>query len=113
MFTSLKVKITFFITLILAFTALVVMVMTHRDETARAMADARKESERNVLHLVERNVNGLYQKLGRDSGDMGRGQSLIVWAIAEGRAAAEAIDEWLMEESLLPAPVLPTTVPLT
>jgi len=47
------------------------------------------------------------------AGDMGRGQSLIVWAIAEGRAAAEAIDEWLMQESLLPAPVLPTTVPLT
>ena len=36
------------------------------------------------------------------AGDMQRGQSLIVWAIAEGRSAARAIDEYLMGESELP-----------
>jgi glutamate synthase (NADPH/NADH) small chain len=39
------------------------------------------------------------------AGDMSRGQSLIVWAIAEGRHAAYAIDEFLMGESLLPKPL--------
>ena len=39
------------------------------------------------------------------AGDMGRGQSLIVWAIAEGRSAAAAVDAWLMGETLLPAPL--------
>ena len=47
-------------------------------------------------------------------GDMGRGQSLIVWAIAEGRACASAVDSWLMgEPSRLPAPLGPATRPLT
>ncbi|HMA46592.1 MAG TPA: glutamate synthase subunit beta [Frankiaceae bacterium] len=41
-------------------------------------------------------------------GDMGRGQSLIVWAIAEGRAAAAAVDRYLVGETALPAPVTPT-----
>jgi glutamate synthase (NADPH/NADH) small chain len=41
------------------------------------------------------------------AGDAGRGQSLIVWAIAEGRAAAAAIDEWLTGETVLPKPVRP------
>ncbi len=36
------------------------------------------------------------------AGDMTRGQSLIVWAIAEGRAAAKGCDKWLMGESSLP-----------
>ena len=45
-------------------------------------------------------------------GDMGRGQSLIVWAIAEGRSAAAAVDEFLMGEHLLPAPIAPDTVRL-
>jgi glutamate synthase (NADPH/NADH) small chain len=35
------------------------------------------------------------------AGDMRRGQSLIVWAIAEGRRAARAIDRYLMGESRL------------
>jgi glutamate synthase (NADPH/NADH) small chain len=39
------------------------------------------------------------------AGDMQRGQSLIVWAIAEGRSAARAIDYYLMGESALPAPL--------
>ncbi len=42
-------------------------------------------------------------------GDMGRGQSLIVWAIAEGRAAAAAVDRHLMGETSLPSPILPTS----
>ena len=46
------------------------------------------------------------------AGDMGRGQSLIVWAIAEGRSAAAAIDRSLMGETLLPAPVHPRSAPL-
>ena len=43
------------------------------------------------------------------AGDMGRGQSLIVWAIAEGRAAAAAVDRSLCGDTLLPAPVTPTS----
>jgi glutamate synthase (NADPH/NADH) small chain len=42
------------------------------------------------------------------AGDAGRGQSLIVWAIAEGRAAAAAVDTYLEGETSLPAPVRPT-----
>lgn len=44
------------------------------------------------------------------AGDAGRGQSLIVWAIAEGRAAAAGVDRFLMGESVLPTPVSPTDV---
>ena len=44
------------------------------------------------------------------AGDAGRGQSLIVWAIAEGRAAAAKVDEYLMGTTNLPAPVQPTDV---
>ncbi|NLF90148.1 MAG: glutamate synthase, partial [Corynebacterium marinum] len=46
------------------------------------------------------------------AGDNGRGQSLIVWAIAEGRAAAAAVDADLMGETALPVAVTPSTVPL-
>ena len=38
------------------------------------------------------------------AGDAGRGQSLIVWAIAEGRACAASVDRFLMGETALPAP---------
>jgi len=44
------------------------------------------------------------------AGDAGRGQSLIVWAIAEGRSAAAAADRFLMGETDLPAPIVPTQV---
>ena len=40
------------------------------------------------------------------AGDMGRGQSLIVWAIAEGRAAASNVDKYLMGDTDLPAPIV-------
>ncbi|MBA2609943.1 MAG: glutamate synthase subunit beta [Actinobacteria bacterium] len=46
------------------------------------------------------------------AGDMGRGQSLIVWAIAEGRSCASAVDQWLMGDTALPAPLKPTDRPL-
>ena len=44
------------------------------------------------------------------AGDAGRGQSLIVWAIAEGRSVAAEVDSYLMGETSLPAPVRPTDV---
>jgi len=46
------------------------------------------------------------------AGDAGRGQSLIVWAIAEGRAAAAAVDEFLTGSTDLPSPIPPTARPL-
>jgi glutamate synthase (NADPH) small chain len=51
------------------------------------------------------NVDGVFV-----AGDMGRGQSLIVWAIAEGRSAAATCDQYLMGETTLPSPI---TVPST
>jgi glutamate synthase (NADPH/NADH) small chain len=42
------------------------------------------------------------------AGDAGRGQSLIVWAIAEGRAAASSVDRYLEGETQLPFPIYPT-----
>ena len=53
------------------------------------------------------NVDGVYV-----CGDMGRGQSLIVWAIAEGRACAAAVDADLTGSTDLPAVVTPTSMPL-
>jgi glutamate synthase (NADPH/NADH) small chain len=46
------------------------------------------------------------------AGDMGRGQSLIVWAIAEGRAAAASVDAYLGGTADLPAPIPATARPL-
>jgi glutamate synthase (NADPH) small chain len=46
------------------------------------------------------------------TGDAGRGQSLIVWAIAEGRSTAAAVDRYLEGETLLPAPVRPKDRPI-
>ena len=43
------------------------------------------------------------------AGDAGRGQSLVVWAIAEGRAAAAGVDAYLRGSTELPAPVTPAT----
>jgi glutamate synthase (NADPH/NADH) small chain len=47
------------------------------------------------------------------AGDAGRGQSLIVWAIAEGRSCAASVDAYLRGRSDLPAPIRPTTVAIT
>jgi glutamate synthase (NADPH/NADH) small chain len=46
------------------------------------------------------------------AGDAGRGQSLIVWAIAEGRACAASVDRFLTGDSTLPSPIRPTDRPL-
>ena len=46
------------------------------------------------------------------AGDAGRGQSLIVWAIAEGRSAANGVDAYLQGTSSLPRPIAPTDRPL-
>jgi glutamate synthase (NADPH/NADH) small chain len=54
------------------------------------------------------NVDGVFV-----AGDAGRGQSLIVWAIAEGRAAAAAVDEYLEGSTELPFPVKPTDRPIS
>jgi len=55
----------------------------------------------------ETNVNGVFV-----CGDAGRGQSLIVWAIAEGRSTAAAVDKFLLGETNLPSPVETTSTPL-
>jgi glutamate synthase (NADPH/NADH) small chain len=67
--------------------------------------DERGNLVRNVSYMS--NVDGVFV-----AGDMGRGQSLIVWAIAEGRACAAGVDEFLMGESRLPRPVRPSDRPL-
>ncbi|RSS79898.1 glutamate synthase subunit beta [Streptomyces sp. WAC06614] len=54
------------------------------------------------------NVEGVFV-----AGDAGRGQSLIVWAIAEGRSAARGVDRYLTGSSTLPYPVKPTDRALT
>jgi glutamate synthase (NADPH/NADH) small chain len=46
------------------------------------------------------------------AGDMGRGQSLIVWAIAEGRSAAAGVDAYLTGREVLPRPIAPTDRPI-
>jgi glutamate synthase (NADPH/NADH) small chain len=59
-------------------------------------------------HAFESTVSGVFV-----AGDAGRGQSLVVWAIAEGRSCASAVDEWLMGEMRLPRPIAPTDRPMT
>lgn len=53
---------------------------------------------------IEANVKDYRSSIDKvfAAGDMRRGQSLVVWAIREGRQAARAVDEYLMGESLLP-----------
>jgi glutamate synthase (NADPH/NADH) small chain len=62
--------------------------------------DARGNVARNQQWAT--NVPGVFV-----CGDMGRGQSLVAWAIAEGRSAAAAVDRWLMGDTLLPSPLSP------
>lgn len=65
---------------------------------------------RNHIHREDNfatSVDGVFV-----AGDAGRGASLIVWAIAEGRAAAAAIDQYLVGTTELPAPVSASTVAL-
>ncbi len=67
--------------------------------------DARGNIARNADYMSS--VEGVFV-----AGDAGRGQSLIVWAIAEGRSAAAAVDTWLTGHTALPAPIAPTARPL-
>ena len=67
-----------------------------RDENFRATAKAPEFARKKVFV----------------AGDAGRGQSLIVWGISEGRAAAAEVDRALMGESALPRPINPTDVAL-
>lgn len=46
------------------------------------------------------------------AGDAGRGQSLIVWAIAEGRSAAASVDRYLRGTTELPSPIAASTMQL-
>jgi glutamate synthase (NADPH/NADH) small chain len=46
------------------------------------------------------------------AGDMGRGQSLIVWAIAEGRSAAASVDRYLAGQTALPVAIPASAAPL-
>ena len=68
--------------------------------------DSRGNVARDAMYAT--NVDGVFV-----AGDAGRGQSLIVWAIAEGRAAAAAIDEYLEGTTELPFPVKPTDRPIS
>ena len=63
--------------------------------------DSRSNVNRDGYYMTSR--DGVFA-----AGDAGRGQSLIVWAIAEGRACAAAVDKFLMGETFLPAPVSPS-----
>lgn len=65
MFTSLKTKITFFVTIILAITAGSLMYFTYMD-VGRAMLSAEESSTKNILRLVELNIEGGYKKLLAD-----------------------------------------------
>jgi glutamate synthase (NADPH/NADH) small chain len=76
------------------------------EEQAQAIVDSRGNINRN--DRWETNISGMFV-----AGDAGRGQSLIVWAIAEGRAAAAAIDAYLEGSTELPAPVKPTDQPIS
>jgi len=69
MFSSLKGKIIFFITLIVSITAIVIVFLTRRD-VGRAMLEAQENSAQNVLELVELNIRGGYNKLLSEKFDM-------------------------------------------
>lgn len=70
------------------------------------------------LHLTERGAIARHDDYSTDvpgvfvTGDAGRGQSLIVWAIAEGRAAASSVDAFLIGSTNLPAPIRASARPL-
>ena len=64
-------------------------------------------------HLGQHRVLAGEVPVDRRAGDAHRGASLVVWAIAEGRSAARAVDEFLVGESDLPSPVRPASLPLS
>jgi glutamate synthase (NADPH/NADH) small chain len=68
--------------------------------------DARGNVARDASFMT--NVPGVFV-----AGDMGRGQSLIVWAIAEGRSAAAGVDQHLTGRTVLPTCIAPTDRPVS
>lgn len=68
-------------------------------------SDSRGNIMRNDDYMS--NIGGVFV-----AGDMGRGQSLVVWAIAEGRATAAAVDGYLMGSTDLPMPIVASARPL-
>jgi glutamate synthase (NADPH/NADH) small chain len=68
--------------------------------------DVRGNVARDLQYMTD--VEGVFS-----AGDMGRGQSLIVWAIAEGRAAAAGVDRYLTGRDVLPYPIKPTDRPMS
>jgi glutamate synthase (NADPH/NADH) small chain len=68
--------------------------------------DARGNIARDGRYMTS--VSGVFV-----AGDAGRGQSLIVWAIAEGRSCASAVDSYLTGTTALPAPIPPTARPMS
>ena len=80
-------------------------------EQVRAIIDAGVDVARMNLSHGDYTVHEAnFANVRKAADDAGRGQSLIVWAIAEGRAAAASVDQYLMGETELPAPVRPTDV---
>ncbi len=73
----------------------------HRRRSSRCPFDDRGNLSRDEQY--ETSESGVFV-----AGDAGRGQSLIVWAIAEGRAAASAVDRFLEGSTELPFPVKPS-----
>ena len=83
----------------------------HGPEHGKLLADL--GVERDQRGNVSRDENYMTSEQGVFvAGDMGRGQSLIVWAIAEGRAAAAGVDAHLTGRDLLPSPIEPTDGPI-
>ena len=62
---------------------------------ADARGNAKADTESDKAYAT--NVKGVFA-----AGDMRRGQSLVVWAIREGRQCARAVDAYLMGSSVLP-----------
>ena len=91
-------------------TSLVLLALGFAGPDLSHLEDLRVAGEPTISrdHAFESNVSGVFV-----AGDAGRGQSLVVWAIAEGRSCASAVDEWLMGEPRLPRPIAPTDRPLT
>jgi glutamate synthase (NADPH/NADH) small chain len=115
----------------------IVELAWHEDETGKKRAREKEGSEQDLpadlvllsIGFMGHDTPSLVEKMGVDTergtvsapygryqtnvdnvfaaGDMRRGASLIVWAIAEGRGAARTIDEYLVGSSDLPAPDVP------
>lgn len=88
--------------LIKADLVLIALGFTGPEDIAEAVSELPLSAEGNFARNAgfETETPGVFV-----AGDAGRGQSLIVWAIAEGRAAAAAVDTYLMGETVLPTPV--------